>query len=352
MIKIIKNSFLVFRRNKDYFMTMILGPLSILIIASLFLTFDTKSTVAVVNGSESEFGHIVEDMFSDSDAFDYKSISEEELNTELAASGVDIVVAVSCEADNLLKSGTSAVVIYSAKGDSDLKAAVEEMITSAEDIFINGARDYSINTNPSPKKTIPIGNSLGLTMFRIISGGSLLIMILLNDKKRGVRGRVQLSGVSSFSYLAGMSTVFLISSMISSVTYFLTALICRLYMGLSNDLLLLPVLFVTNIFSVCFAVFLSTLIKNEQTISTILAALALPATILGGGVLPYEKMPRMLQNISEFIPQRWILHSLEILQGGKGFKECSGYLLLTLLFSAVLFTAGAVLFKKQSIVDQ
>ena len=69
------------------------------------------------------------------------------------------------------------------------------MITSAEDTFINGARDYSINTNPSPKKTIPIGNSLGLTMFRIISGGSLLIMIILNDKKRGVRGRVQLSGV-------------------------------------------------------------------------------------------------------------------------------------------------------------
>ena len=351
MIKIIKNSFLVFRRNKDYFMTIILGPLSILIIASLFLTFDTKSAVAVVNGSESEFGRIIEEMFSDSDAFDFKSISEDELNTELSASRADIVIAVSSEADSLLRSGTSAVMIYSAKENSDLEKAVEEMVISAEDIYLNGSHEYSINTNASPKKTVPIANSLGLTMFRIVSGGSLLIMIILNDKKRGVRGRVKLSGISPFSYLAGMSIVFLISSMLSSVIYFLCAFMFRFDTGLPNDLLLLPILFVTNIFSVCFAVFLSSLIKNEQTISTILAAFALPATILGGGVLPYDKMPRTLQKISEFIPQRWILHSLEILQDGKDFAECSIYLLMTLLFSAALFTAGAFLFKKQSVVN-
>ncbi|MCM1231343.1 MAG: ABC transporter permease [Ruminococcus flavefaciens] len=347
MLNILKTSWLIFKRNKDYFATIFIGPLSILLVASLFLSFNSKSTVAVVNNCPGSFGTMIEESFSECDSFNYKKIEDKDISSNMVSGSADIVVVVNENAEEMLENGIDgAVVLYSIK-DSDLKHSVEMITESVQAKYQNNnTDDYSFSFNEVPKKTVMLSNSLGMTLFKLITGGSLLTILILNDRKHGIRGRIYLSGVSSAVYLAGISIVFTISSIVSSLAYFLAAVIFRVDMGLPNSLMLIPLLLTTNIFASCFAIFLSSITSKPENVWTLSSAFILPASILGGGILPYDKMPESMQKIANVLPPRWLIHSLECLQKGQDFGQASVYLLMTLAFAALLFLIGVIRFRK------
>lgn len=346
MLNILRTSWLIFKRNKDYFATIFIGPLSMFIVASLFLAFDGRSAVAVVNNSRGSFGSIVEDSFSECDTFNYKKIKDTEISNNIVSGSADVVVVINEDAEKMLEEGVDgAVMIYSVK-DSDLKRSAQMIVEAAETKYLSGDTESKLSFNKVSRRTVTLANSLGMTLFKLITGGSLLAILILNDRKYGIRGRIYLSGVSSAKYLAGISIVFTISSIVSSLAYFLIAVICRVDMGLPNDLMLIPLLLVTNLFASCFAIFLSSITSKPENVWTLSSAFILPASILGGGILPYDKMPKNMQHIADFMPPRWLLHSLECLQQGQGFGQASVYLLMTIAFAAVLFLIGVVRFRK------
>jgi ABC-2 type transport system permease protein len=346
MLNILKTSWLIFKRNKDYFATIFIGPLSIFLVASLFLSFTGKSTVVVVNNSSGNFGVMIEESFSECDAFNYKKIEDKDISSNMISGSADIVVVVNENAEEMLKNGIDgAVMLYSVK-DSDLKRSVEMIAESVQAKYQNKNTDSSLSFNKVPKRTVMLSNSLGMVLFKLITGGSLLAILILNDRKYGIRGRIYLSGVSSAVYLAGISIVFTISSIVSSLAYFLVAVICNVDMGLPNNLMLIPLLLTTNIFASCFAVFLSSVTSKPENVWTLSSAFILPASILGGGILPYDKMPANMQRIADVLPPRWLLHSLECLQRGQNLGQASVYLFMTLAFAVLLFLIGIVRFRK------
>lgn len=348
MLNIIKNSWIVFTRNKDYFMNIILAPISILLICSIFISFDSKSTIALMKDGDSEFATVLSQELSDNDAFNYKEISKSDMQNAFLSSSVDILIEVSENADEMIKSGTDGyAAVYGLKEGTALESTAKLMLDSAKSKFLNGeSNDVKINFNKVSKRTLPVTNSLGMILFKLITCGSMLTILILNDRKNGIRGRIYLSGLSAGSYLMGMSVVFIVSSIISSLVYFIILVIFRFETGLPNDMLLMPILITSNLFAACFAVFLSSVVKNVDSVWTASSAFILPTTILAGGILPYENMPVAMQKIADFLPQRWMLHSLENLQTGGGFAVSLGYLMLTLALGIVLFSIGAFRFRK------
>lgn len=339
MRSVIKNSWLVFKRNKDYFAVIIVAPIIMLIIATIFIAFDSKSTVAYVKTGSSALDSAIEDTFSHSDAFGYKVIDEDEIASELVSGNADVVIAGGNGAGGGL-------VMYTAKEDTDFQRAVSLLIKKAQLSAEGDAKEVKLSVNKAPFKTAPISNSLGMTLFKIITGGALLTIILLENRYRGISQRILLSGIPVSQYLTGMSVVFFISSVVSSLVYFLAAEIGRLDMGLPNDLLIIPVLITSNIFAVSIGLFLAAFrIKPDQSILISSGVIMLMA-IVSGGILPYDKMPSVLRHIADFMPLRWMLKALEIMQCGGSFASASVYLVYTVIFCAVLYIAGVIGVKK------
>lgn len=336
MRSVIKNSWLVFKRNKDYFAVIIVAPIIMLIIATIFIAFDSKSTVAYVKTGSSALDSAVEETFSHSTAFSYKVIDEDKISSELVSGNADVVIA----------DGGDGLVMYTAKEDTDFQRAVSLMIKKAELRAEGRDKDVDVSVNKAPFRTAPITNSLGMTLFKIITGGALLTIILLENRYRGISQRILLSGIPVSQYLTGMSVVFFASSIVSSLVYFLAAEIGRLDMGLPNDLLIIPVLITSNIFAVSLGLFLGAFrIKPDQSILISSGVIMLMA-IVSGGILPYDKMPSVLRHIADFMPLRWMLRALEIMQRGGSFASAAVYLLYTVIFCAVLYIIGVIGVKK------
>jgi len=347
MITVIKNTFIIFRNNKGYFASIVIMPLMMLAIVSLFLSFDADSVVAVTGAKGTVFEQEFEENVKASGSLCYKNIDEDEVSSNLVSGSADVVVIINENADEMIKAGIDgAVVVMTASESSDLSKAVKYMIRSAEGNVVNGRSNAEVSVNKVKKTTLPVSNSLGMVMFKLITGGQLLGVLILEDKKKGRKGRVYLSGIKPYSYLGGMGIVYLVGSIASSIVYFLAAMLFRFDMGIEHKLMILPVLFTANIFSMCFAVFISSIASKPEQIWSVSSLIVMPTSILSGAILPYNQMPEVMQKIANIFPQRWMLCAFEQLQHGRSFSEAAVYMGLTLLLGLVLFAIGAIRFKK------
>lgn len=335
MNNIIKNTMTIFSRHKEYMGTIVKGPILITLIYSFIFAFQTQANIALINDGSEEFGSYIEQALEDTDIIKIVDVDEDEVKTKIQNGKIEFAVIIDeNNGINIVRTEDSQIAIY-----------MESILNGATAKFVNG-EELVIKQNDIGKKGLPISNSLGMIIFKMVAAASLLAELLIMEKKTGIAQRVAISRTSLPTYLGGRGIVFFLNILLFIVTYFATAFIFNFDFGMRAPLRMAIIFLAMAVFTTAFGMFIAAFINDEGAVWNVGVMFLLPTSILSGALLPFNAMPKLMQNIGSIFPQRWISYAVEILQDGGTIYEAAMPLMGVLAISLLMFVVAAVRYRK------
>lgn len=331
MSNIIKNTMLLFKRHKEYIGTIVKGPILITLIYSFVFAFQAQVNVALINEGADAFGSYIETAMEDTGLIKLQDMDAEEVESKIQAGKIEFAVMIDAENHiNIVRTEDSAIGAY-----------MERVLAGAAAKFESGG-ELVIEQNEVGNKGLPIGNSLGIILFKMIAAASLLAELLIREKKTGIAKRVAISKTNYATYLAGRGFVFFLNILLFIFVYFVTAFVFRFDFGMRAPLRMAIIFMVMGVFTTAFGMLLAAILKDEGAVWNVGVMVVLPSSVLAGALLPFESMPKLMQTIGSIFPQRWIASAVEILQDGGTLADAVMPLAAVLGVSLVMFVISGV----------
>lgn len=334
MNNIIKNTMMIFSRHKEYIGTIVKGPILITLIYSFVFAFQAQINIALINDGSEDFGSYIESTLEDTELIKIQDVSEDEVENKIQGGKIEFAVIIDENNEiNIVKTE-----------DSEIAGYMEVVLNGAIAKYNNG-EELVIEQNDVDKKGLPISNSLGIIIFKMIAAASLLAELLIMEKKTGIAQRVAISKTGLPTYLGGRGIVFFLNILIFIFAYFATAFIFNFDFGMRAPFRMAVIFMVMGIFTTAFGMFLAAFIKDEAFVWNVGVMFLLPTSLLSGALLPFESMPKLMQRVGSIFPQRWIASAVEILQDGGAIKDAALPLMGVLAISIVMFVVAAVRYR-------
>lgn len=335
MSNIIKNTMLLFSRHKEYIGTIVKGPILITLIYTFIFAYQAKMNIAMINEGTESFGTYIEVALVDTDLIQIVDVDEAEIESKIQNGKIEFAVMI--DKDNqieVIRTESSAIGKY-----------MEVILAGAAAKYESGEK-LVLEQNDVGKKGLPIANSLGIILFKMIAAGSLLAELLIMERKTGIAQRVAISRTGTTTYLAGRGFVFFLNILLFIAVYFATTFVFRFDFGMRAPLRMAVVFVAMGIFTTAFGMLLAALLKDEGAVWNVGVLVLLPTSILSGALLPFEAMPELMQKIGSLFPQRWIASAVEILQNGGTLTDAVVPLAAVLGISLVMFVFSSVKLSK------
>ncbi len=326
MINVIRNTFCIFKRNKEFIYLITIQPVLIFLLMSFLLPYSKTHNIAVCDKTEST---AVLQALESMEGIKTYSVSEDEITGKLISGSAEIAVIVNSD-------GTAQITDF---GSSEAAGAV---MLCVENALSEKVKPTETIINAAPKRGMPIGNSLGFMIFKTLTASNLLGALIIQERNNKMKDRIMLSGLKTGSYIGGMAFVYLVFMMAGSVVYYLAARIMRFDLGMKNPFGFLLMMFTANILSVTIYLFASTLVKKEDNLWFMASFVLLPMALFSGVLFPYEFMPDIMKKIGSLFPQRWISLGIENMQKSGTITAAVPQIGMILGLSAVLFMIAVI----------
>lgn len=179
--------------------------------------------------------------------------------------------------------------------------------------------------------------SIGFLILFMMTSAVNLSELILNTKEDRTYFRIISSPVSSRTYVAANIVVNLLVMLAQTVF----TLLCLQYVFHIDSgipvlqLIGLMMLFALN--SVSISLVIVAFSKNRGVSGSLQNLIIIPSCMLAGCFFPPEVMPSAIRKVSDFMPQSWVLKTIQTLQNGGGFTEIALYLGILLAFALVFF---------------
>lgn len=348
MKNIVKNTLTIFKKDREFIKSIILEPVAMLLIFSFFLAFQTSVRIGVVNNDKGEAGKKITAMLEDVNYLKITKVSEKNIADDIASDSIKLAVVIGENASEQIASGKSVdVKIVCDENSGNIADYIRSLVNLSISRISGNESDTEFTVNKADLKGIPINNSLGVLIFKMISTGSILATLLINDRKKGIADRIKLSGIGTVPYLSGVGVVFLICSFISSVVYYLFALIFHFNFGMEHKWHFLIIMLSVNLLAVCFNLLLSALVTNDDVLWNLFVMIILPTSVFSGAFFDYNSMPKVMRVIGGCFPQRWVVKAIEILQAGGSLGDTLGCITGIAAISIVFFIIAAILTQRR-----
>ena len=333
MISIMKNTFNLFRKNKEMIYLITVQPIMIFLLMSFLLPYTTTHSIVVSNEGVSEQAIRLERQLLGLDGLNVSKITTDEVNEKLSGGNAEIAIVIKDNADATSTPWVNMICV----GDSEIEAAVELCI---EDSLKSKTGELDlVSVNSVKKKGLSISNSM---IFKTLTAGNLLGALIISERRNKMKDRILLSGTKKSSYLFGMSFVYLLFMMLGSLICYAVGLLLNFDFGMRNSLGFLLMLFVSNVLSVSIYVFFAAFLKKEDGLGFVGTFILMPMSLFAGVLFPFKFMPEIMQKIGSCFPQRWISLGIEKMQLSgsilSGWREA----LMVLVLSALLFIIGMI----------
>ena len=338
MINIIRNTALIFRRNKEFIYLITIQPVLIFLLMSFLLPYSTAHNIAVVNMDGGEKSVRIEAAVKELEGVKIQSADYEQVTEKLLSSNIELAVVITPQ-----DTADDPKVELLSLGHSEIESAIKLCVEYADD-----ANKEATTVNPVKSKGMSISNSLGFMIFKTLTSGNLLAALIIRERKNRMKNRILLSGLKTGAYMGGMAIVYLLFMMLGSVVYYIAGLIFRFDFGMRHSIGFLLMLFTANVLSIAIYLFASTVVKREESLWSMASFILLPMSLFSGVLFPYGFMPKWMQRIGALMPQRWISHGIEAIQKSGSVLNGVPDMCMVLGLSMVLFAAASVRAKKQS----
>ncbi|MGL6198852.1 MAG: ABC transporter permease [Lachnospiraceae bacterium] len=343
MKNIIRNTWLIFKRNKEFFYLITIQPIIIFFLMSFLLSYSTSHNISVINQDNGEVGQRIYDTLAEMDGVDMVDITYEDAAAKVLSGNIELAVVVGEKnTASLAENGTSDIQLITT-GNSEVEDTVKLAINQTVNGELSGTSSGTMfESNEVKSKWITISYSLGIMIFKTLTAGNLLAALIIRERNNKMKDRILLSGTKTSTYLGGMSIVYTLCMMVGSVIYYVAAYLLNFDFGMKNSLGFLLMLFTANILAVALYLFASTLVKKEDSLWFMATFVLLPMALFSGVLFPFQLMPEIIQKIGNCLPQRWIIGGIEHIQQTGQISSALPNIALVLGLSAVLYVLASI----------
>ncbi|MFK9091902.1 ABC transporter permease [Bacillus salipaludis] len=186
-----------------------------------------------------------------------------------------------------------------------------------------------------------------LIMIMLMSASNMSEIILLEKEKR-TYFRLLSTPINARKYL--LANV-LVNMIVMTIQVVITLTIMKSIFNIGLNMTYWEAAVVMLLFSMIAVGLSLVLISFSNSRSAAIALqnlIILPTVMLSGCFWPVEVMPKTLQKIANFLPQRWTLDTLTKLQEGHSISELSLHLLILFAFAAAFFLIAVYKFSRNT----
>ncbi len=297
-----------------------------------------------------------------------ENYSYQELSTELLDKDISVIIEIPENFMSKMMSGDNPGVIITSMEDYENTAFVEAHINSylsSVQVLTTGAggdqqifdqllmdslkEEITLTKTSAAKidKNKLFGesgfiNTVGFFLMFIFTISVILGFMIIEDRVKGVFGRIQATPVKPVQYIIGSGLFGLVLSSIMVVLFTLFIYIKKIQIGIPLEtVFLLMMLF--SLFTVCFSLMIALATKSRNSVTAIIIGFSTIGCILGGAYFPLDMAPDTLQKIARILPQFWFMDAFRRLQLDP-LANIYPNIIIIALFVVLSFLIGAVLF--------
>lgn len=331
----------------------------------------TELRVGVVNSDEG--GLIAADTIrfvQDLDHVKVVSVTEGELKEQLAASKLDSgLILDSGFSESVLSGSPDHIAIESVKG-AQVTAYMKSMLYGYIDNVtslgrIAGGdeaafqklydqyrnRDFkltseSVNDTATTKEMSY--QSIGFLLLFMMSSAVGLSELMLKNRENRTYFRVLSSPIHARTYVLAniiMNLIVMIAQII--VALFFMRVVFHLDPGIPMvDMLIILILFA--LVSVSVSLVIVAFSRSSGMAGALQNLIITPTSLLSGCFFPISIMPDVLRRVADFLPQNWVLQSIEKLQSGETLGSIGFHLSILCAFAVVFFLIATYKFGRNN----
>lgn len=187
MRNIIRNTALIFSRNKEFIYLITIQPVLIFLLMSLLLPYSTAHNVAIVNLDGGEQSVAIESAIKNLEGIKIQPATSNQITEKLLSSNIELAVVITPQ-----NTAEQPKVELFSLGHCEIEKAVTLCIEQAEEVH-----NEATTVNPVKKKGMAISNSLGFMVFKTLTSGNLLAALMIRERKQRVKNRIMLSGLNA-----------------------------------------------------------------------------------------------------------------------------------------------------------
>ncbi|WP_413306593.1 ABC transporter permease [Bacillus sp. 1P10SD] len=362
---------MTFRKRKNVIMFLLMPLVGIFIALLAYGGNQTPTlTVGVVNQDK---GEITDDTIQFLKGLENVKVSEVEAaegKSQITSGKLDSVITFEKGfSESVLKGSPDHIEISSIKGAAVtgfVKSYLYQYINNVATIsraadgnqpkFEQMVKDYqqsgyklaTHSVEDASKNKLMTNQAIGFLIMIMMMSAVNLSEIILLEKEQRTYYRLLSTPINARKYLFANVVVNMI---VMTIQVLITLTIMRTVFDMGVNVSIWEAAFVMILFSLI-SVGLSLVIisfaNNRSAAGALQNLVITPTVMLSGCFWPVEVMPKSLQKIAEFLPQRWTLDTLTKLQEGSTFSGLYLHYIILFAFAAAFFLIAVYRFSRNN----
>ena len=366
MLRIIINTFKLLTNKKSFIIMAIIAPALIIVFFSFIFGKEPNYKVGIIDNNNTYISKEIIKSIENIETVDVVKVKNYDYEILLASHQLQLVVIINDEfSNNILNLKNDNITIKSIS-NSDVKSTIVYIIKSKiENLSLiakasNKSIDKFKELNEEYKNNLPtvninhiensrpsIENSIGIVIMMVFITGATISNFIIEDEENNTKYRILASGIKPYKYYMSLMIVFYLLSCISSIIYYIICKILNLNFNMVNTNNFLLVMLIINLVSVSLNLCIVSFTKSRYIASTINILIVIPSCMLSGIFWDFDVMPKHLQTIGNFLPQRWVYVCLEKLQKYNNLSYIKEYVFAMVGVSLVFFIISIISFKSK-----
>lgn len=356
VILLTKNTLKLLLRRRSNIILILLSILVPLIFLSFSFAGDSQLRIGIVNKDSSVISSDLIKSLKNSDKFKIILLTEKNINDKVVKGDVDCALFIPVGyGQSIIDNKVENLQIVSIKGEDAttwIKSYINIYVRNLLDLSkaANGNRDtfdkiyeeyknlsFNLKTvlvKDKSHSNIATMRSLGFfIMFLMLSTGSIA-ELMLQEKRDKTFYRVCAAPVSPKTYIFSN---FIVNTLVMIFQIVVILLLMTWFLKINFSISLFQIFIVLLCFGiVSIGLGMVIIAFSDSTVqsSTLTTLIVTPTCMLGGVFWPIDLMPKILQRISDFMPQKWAIDAINKLQTGTGFNQVWVNIAILLAFAA------------------
>ncbi len=358
--------------RRGLIMNVMLPAIILSIMTGLFASFEGEKAVIAVNNADSGIlgGYLASSLEQESlyEIHLEPNVTEQELKDMVMDGKADAAIYIPSDySEEWLEGGESKAVLYRMNEqlwNASLAAMLEtegnKLAASVALVQGSGAgagADITkltalLEAQASPKA---VAENTGMKLGNIVSNPMMIGLILMflmllvsqsiglvmEDREQRTMARMFTAPLRAIDIAFGN---FMGSMLVGTIQLVIVLGLTYFVFGYSPGISFGPMLLVLEFFllaAVGLASAVAGLVQSSTQLSQINTLIITPTCMISGCFFPLSFLPDFMQKLANFTPQKWAIAAIDRLGGGGSFSDIGLYLLILLLFAAVMIAFGS-----------
>lgn len=352
---ILQNNFSRIFSKKSVYIQIFLIPI-LLISISIYINskIEPKLNIGIIEKEKSSTSQDFINLLQATKNITIKTVNTDTKNSDLIINKYDFIITipddfedkVSVFKNNMGKTSIDDLLTF--KGVRSKKLLDKGKELSYYYIVYNKPLDISqLLKGPDEKLPSVLTTSMGFMLIFLFANAISYSILLIEDKETNILLRFKLSPNKLYKYiLANAISTFLILYLQSSFSILVAKYIFNINIG-TNIINVLLYMILVSICCTLFGIAITTLLNNENSASIIGSATIIISSLLSGTIISLN-VPKGIDILSRFFPQRYIINGIRGLETGDNLWQLFNSQVYILIFICIFFFSSIYSLKKNN----